>query len=1117
MHQLQSTPKPIYPRPTASTSSSRHTPYRYPPMAANPLGDTVTTIHVLNLHCTSCVSTIEDALSVLSPRPLHVEVSIVAQSVTVYHTEELLPLTIEGAIDGAGFDVVHDGDTVSLATSSHTTTALLPEKREKHLQHCSLCQEEYRASLDSQSRFVSHADHDRKAVDGNSSPHVVTLSVGGMTCSSCSGTITRMVSELPGVSSVVVSLIDKAATVVVDRPELVAQVTETIEDCGFEAEVVTVVPLESTNRDSPKDQVARTISLKIDGMFCQHCPKKVMAALEPFGPKVKINKPLEAFTDPIITLTYEPDAPTLTIRSIIDALANAKSPPFSVAVHKPPTVEQLARKLHAREQKHLLYRLYVSMIIAIPTFIIGIVFMTLVPAHNPTRMFLMEPLWAGNASRTEWALFFLATPVMFYSANLFHRRSLKEIHALWRRGSATPLWKRFVRFGSMNLLVSSGVSVAYFASVALLALAAVQDPAMNHMGETTSYFDSVVFLTMFLLAGRALESYSKGRTADAITALGSLRPAEAQVLVRRTGVNGADLNSSTSRESDIEKADAAERSQGFEIIKVSVDLLEVGDIVSVPNGATPPADGTIVSQQESAFDESSLTGESRLIKKHTGDQVFLGTLNRSNVVQVRIDAIGGETMLDRIVKVVREGQTRRAPIERVADLITGYFVPVVTLLAILTWLLWLVLGLSGALPDDYLDIQIGGWPVWSLGFAIAVFVIACPCGIGLAAPTALLVGSGLAAKFGILARGGGEAFQEMAQVDVVVFDKTGTLTQGGSPQVSDVQIFPSPTAGEATILAMAHELESASSHPLATAIRAYCAGQEKRASAVADGVEETSGRGMKATFPELRATAIIGNEAWMAAHGATVGSEVARTLDAWRTEAKSVVILAVRYDGEASEQESPQSSEVAEPGSAQFHVAAVFAVADPLRNEAPGVVAWLHAQGIRTWMVSGDNATTAAAVAKQVGIPAENVIAGVLPHEKAEKIEWLQRNAPKRQITSWSLFRRKARLNERCVVAMVGDGINDAPALTAADVGIAIGSGSDVAISSASFILLSSNLRSLITLTDLARKVFNRVKFNFVWAAMYNLAALPIAAGVIYPAGHIRLDAVWASLAMALS
>ncbi|KAG2369820.1 E1-E2 ATPase-domain-containing protein [Suillus spraguei] len=923
-----------------------------------------------------------------------------------------------------------------------------------------------------------------------------------MTCSSCSGTITQVVSQLPGVSEVVVSLLNNSATVTIARKDLVGSVTNTIDDCGFEVDVVKIeplIPLTSTNNAITTG--LRKLSLRVDGMYCQHCPAKIMATLKELQPNVTIIKPLLNYLDPVIEVSYMPSPPNFTIRSITSIIVSVEPTSYNVSIHHPPTLEERAHCMQRREQRILLRHLFFTFIITIPTFIIGVVYMSLLPAGNHTKLYLMQPMWNGNASRIEWALFFLATPVYFYGAGTFHRRSIKEIKALWRKGSTTPIVKRFTRFGSMNLLVSTGVTVAYFSSIVVLGFAATQPPSTDGTGQQTSYFDSVVFLTMFLLSGRYLEAYSKARTADAITALASLRPPGALIL----SPDSASTPLAVVPQNDPEKCDIASdngslvASPGFKFEKVPVDFLEVGDVVRVQNGATPPSDGTIVSGVETSFDESSLTGEARLIKKNIGDKVLLGTINKSRAVDVRVDTLGGVTLLDQIVQIVRDGQTRRAPIERVADHITGVFVPIVTLLAIITWLIWLALGVSGAIPKSYLDTGAGGWIMWSLEFAIAVFVVACPCGIGLAAPTALLVGSGLAAKHGILARGGGEAFQEMAQVDIVVFDKTGTLTEGGEPQVSDAEILLS-SVPKKTLLGIAAELESASSHPLANAIRQY-AGKHGAASVVGNAFDEIAGKGVKGDFDAMCRKAIVGNEALMQDHDVLLSPDVFEVLERWKSEAKSIVLLAVT---------------VADLDD-RFVVAAIFAISDRIRREAGGVIRHLQEEGIGTWMMSGDNETTAKAVAKSVGIPETNVIAGVLPQQKAENIEWLQRNGTKRPLPRWQIMLGRSTSNERCVVAMVGDGINDAPALAVSDIGIAIGCGSDVALSSASFILLYSNLKTLLTLSDLSRKVFNRVKVNFIWAFLYNLIAVPIAAGVIYPIGHTRLAPVWASLAMALS
>ncbi|KLO08815.1 heavy metal translocatin, partial [Schizopora paradoxa] len=1072
-----------------------------------------TTILVSNLHCSSCVNTVRETLALLSPPPRSIHTSLINQSISVEHSPELSVRAIKDALDGAGFDLVvtPDAEEYHLERSKLTFPSdWLSRKRQKHAEQSAT--DDQRRTPDRVANIVGTTKAGRPPRKtpnaqqrADQGPFIATFSVGGMTCASCVSHVTEATSELEGVSDVAVNLVGKSATAILKTRELVPVFIEAVVEGGYEAELISVEPVAEASEESEEEEVGpRSVALRVDGMFCAHCPGRAMKALERFGEKIVVDEPLGAWDspNPIFKITYQPSPSTFTIRDIVTAISSAKDPPFIVSIARPPSLEERAKAMHAREQRALLHRLLSAVILAIPTFIIGIVFMTLVPVSNHTRQFFMAPLWAGNVSRAEWALFILATPAMFYSAGQFHRRSLKELHGLWRRGSRTPLLRRFVRFGSMNLLVSLGVSIAYFSSIALLVLAALEKRDPSGMGDDTTYFDSVVFLTMFLLCGRFLEAYSKGRTADAITALGALRPSEALVLVPEAG--NSELDSDTL---------VSDRRSGLRVQKVAVDLLEVGDIVRVPLGSSPPADGVIVSSSGSKFDESSLTGESRPITKNVGDRVFVGTINRGTVVDVKIIALGGETMLDQIVKVVREGQTKRAPIERLADVLTGYFVPVITLLAILTWVIWLSLGFGGALPQRYLDIPVGGWAVWAMEFAIAVFVVACPCGIGLAAPTALLVGSGLAAKFGILVRGGGEAFQEAAQLDIVVFDKTGTLTQGGEPRITNAELSAEGAWDRNVLLSVAHALESTSSHPLALAIRRYCEDEGRLTSVKSEDdtvIEEIGGKGLKGKFSSPHLEAIIGNEAWMSDHHAVLSVEQEVFLSQWKSEGKSVILLAV----------SSGQSET-------FTIVGIFAASDVLRPEAKGVVSALQAQGLGTWMISGDNEVTARAVARSVNIPETNVIAGVLPHQKAERVAWLQQVGQKRQAygraNTW--VRRLLEglrvtvdpLNKRAIVAMVGDGINDAPALARADVGIAIGSGSDVAISSASFILVHSDLKSILTLTDLSRKVFRRVKFNFFWALVYNLVALPVAAGVIYPAHNSRLSPVWASLAMALS
>ncbi|RPB13929.1 heavy metal translocatin [Morchella conica CCBAS932] len=973
----------------------------------------------------------------------------------------------------------------------------------------------------------SHPNSATRLPAENEGLYEATISIGGMTCASCSNSITEILGGLPFVKSVSVNLMGGSGTVVFDAKASggakagADKVVSEVEDAGFESALEALKSLESKGEEAGlyEIEVAREVDLRVDGMFCEHCPKKVIDALESTFPELVVEKPL-TLESPIVRIKYYPCAPSFTLRHIVAAISSA-SPNFNVSVYHPPTMEERSRRLQLRERRRILIRLILCIIIAIPTFILGIVFMTLVPKNNKTRLYIEEPMWAGQATRVEWALFILSTPVMFWVADVFHRRAIREIRALWRRGSNVPLLRRFYRFGSMNLLISLGVSISYFASVALLAMSAAKpklepvhagmegmDMVAMKIDHITTYFDSTVLLTMFLLMGRFLEAYSKSKTADAVSLLGNLRPDEALLVVHASdedmGVDSSFLYGvgNPIGEKDPSNTDYPDN-RPWKTRKIDTDLLEVGDVISVVRGSSPPADGIVVSGQ-SQFDESSLTGESKLVHKSEGDSVFIGTINQGQVVNVRVENVGGDSMLDQIVKVVREGQTRRAPIERVADIITGYFVPVVTLLAIVTWLTWLGLGMSGRLPDSYLDRDQGGWAVWSLGFAIAVFVIACPCGIGLAAPTALFVGSGLAAKYGILVKGGGEAFQEASRLDCIVFDKTGTLTQGGEPKVTDEKLLTRNTETIKLIYTVSQKLEEGSAHPLARAVVKHCELKEQIRLDPTE-IEEVPGRGLHGFFKFTNGEileAIIGNERFMEEYGILGLEQHNPDLNSWKMAGKSVVLLAIRYDE-------------------KFELMALYSATDPIRPEAPEVIQRLQENGIGVWMISGDNPKTAVAVATMVGIPAENVIAGVLPTEKADKILHLQKNARKRprsrlyQMTHRK--KRSSRLPHRAIIAMVGDGINDAPALTVADVGIAIGSGSDIAIGSAKFILVSSDLRSLLTLTELSRTVFRRVKLNFLWACIYNLCALPIAAGVLYPAGGVRLDPVWAALAMALS
>ncbi|CAG8951259.1 hypothetical protein HYFRA_00008007 [Hymenoscyphus fraxineus] len=1070
--------------------------------------------------------------------------SVLSSSVTVIHEEGLSIHQLENALELAGFDICDMTNDSSQPGPEHKTHVTsnndigyldrfihkFPSDRNppvkskypaRHIDNCEACRlldnkGQDGPSSSSTSLPSSSGENGARRPKMEKSPTSslvivpvpgekfrATLAIGGMTCAACVGTITEELEKKDWIEKVIVNLISNSATIDFVEEKNKDRLVESIEDLGFDAVVDNIVNIENLYQAAPKTVVRRNVEILVDGMFCQHCPSRVMKAIEDLGDNVKIDGPLN-LQNQILKVSYTPDAPTFTIRNIMETIS-AVDPSIISSIYHPPTLEERSRQLHRREQLRILIRVILTLVIAIPTLVIGIVYMSLVSKDNHSRMWLMKPLHAG-VSRAQWALFIMATPVYFLCADVFHVRAFKEVRAMWRRGSKTPYLQRFLRFGSMNMLMSLGTSIAYISSTAQLIAAGVAaslwrslEP-MKPIDESTFYFDSVVFLTLFLLIGRLIESYSKSKTGDAVTMLGKLRPTVA-LLVSPLASDSESIGGSTAVESN------SKMPQSEKLNTVNVDLLEFGDTVKVLHGGSPPCDGTLI-QGETKFDESSLTGESRLVKKVVGDEVFSGTVNKGSPVSIKITGVAGSSMLDQIVKAVREGQTRRAPIERIADSLTSYFVPAVTLIAIITWITWLSLGLSGALPKHWREQDSGGWTAWSLQFAIAVFVVACPCGLALAAPTALYVGGGLAARYGILVKGGGEAFEKASRLDCIVFDKTGTLTVGGEPVITDSKIFPvtakfgeDGTISDSTILGMIRSIEENSSHTVAKAIKTFCNEQETQNPSLGQ-IDEIAGKGMRGTFSVRESEQmhmLVGNEVLMNENNVAISISTQTVLESWKSQGRSVALAAV--------------TSTEKPGS--WELAAIFAISDPIRPEAPSIIQALQIRGTAVWMLSGDNQITANAIGAQVGIPAENIIAGVLPSEKADQIRYLQKCL--KATTSSG----KDHIEKRALIAMVGDGINDSPALTTADVGIAIGSGSDIAISSAEFVLVSSNLTSLITLLDLSRFVFRRIKFNFVWALVYNMIALPVAAGVLYPlekdGKHVRLDPVWASLAMAAS
>jgi Cu+-exporting ATPase len=608
--------------------------------------------------------------------------------------------------------------------------------------------------------------------------------------------------------------------------------------------------------------------------------------------------------------------------------------------------------------------------------------------------------WAPALLRDPRVQLLLATPVQFWVGWQFHRGFLRDLRH---------------RSASMSTLVSIGTNAAYFFSLAVT----LWPHAFPGHGAMTYYETGAVVITLVVL-GRWLEARARGRTSEAIRRLVALAPRTARVLR-----HGQELD-------------------------VPTEAVQVGDLVRIRPGERIPVDGVVV-EGGSTVDESMLTGESLPVEKGVGVRVAAGTVNRTGSFLSRATAVGRETTLARIIRLVEEAQGSRAPIQRLADRVAAVFVPIVLVIAALTFLGWLLLG-----PEPSL--------LMALSTSVAVLVIACPCAMGLATPTAIMVASGKGAEHGVLIKSAA-ALELLHRVDTVVFDKTGTLTVG-RPEITDVVTVPGVSEEEA--LGLAAAAEQGSEHPLGEAIVRRTKERGVALPPVSDFLA-VPGQGIDALTPDGRI--LLGNRMLMDARGIDVGA-LADQAEALQAQGKTVISLA--FAG---------------------RLEALIAAADVLKPEAPATVARLAALGIDVVMLTGDNRRTAEAIARQAGI--KRVRAEVLPEAKAEEIVGLRAGGH--------------------LVAMVGDGINDAPALARADVGIAMGSGTDVAIEAADVTLMRGDLGGVVTAVELSRQTIRIVKENLGWAFGYNVVLIPVAAGLLYPLGGPLLSPILAGAAMAFS
>ena len=620
--------------------------------------------------------------------------------------------------------------------------------------------------------------------------------------------------------------------------------------------------------------------------------------------------------------------------------------------------------------------------------------------------------WLYNvpASVLSWGLLLLTLVVMVWAGRHFYTRA----------------WAAFTHHAAdMNTLVAVGTGAAFLYSV--VATVAPGVFIANGMMPDV-YYEAVIIIIAFILTGNAFEARAKRNTSAALRSLAKLQPKSARV--QR---DGADID-------------------------VAIDQVRRGDNVLVRPGERIPVDGEVL-DGASAVDESMLTGESRPVAKQAGDRVIGGTINRTGAFRYRATTLGEASMLAQIVKLMRDAQGSRAPIQRLADRISGVFVPVVVSIAIATFSIWFVtLHAGGGSAGEAI--------VRGFAASVAVLIIACPCAMGLAVPTAVMVATGKGAELGVLIKGG-ETLQRAGDVTTVVLDKTGTVTEG-RPSVTHISLVSPAGIDETELLRLTASLESSSEHPLADAI-VRSAKQRELPLQHPEAFESVTGRGVHGVV-DGRAIA-VGNAPYMHDWGLDT-AELDMTVQERAELAETLMYVAV--DGA---------------------LAGLIAVADPIRASSREAVARLRAMGLTVVMLTGDAQLTASAVAAQAGI--DRVVAGVLPEGKVAEVERLQQAGQ--------------------VVAMVGDGVNDAPALARADVGIAIGSGTDVAVEAADLALMRGDLMAVADAIELSRRTMRTMKQNLFWAFAYNTVGIPIAAGVLYPMFGLLLSPILASAAMAFS
>ncbi|GAC1508885.1 MAG: heavy metal translocating P-type ATPase [Ktedonobacteraceae bacterium] len=873
----------------------------------------------------------------------------------------------------------------------------------------------------SETREVNNAG---QAIDKQTSSEVqATFAIEGMTCASCAMRVEKGLKKLSGVADAQVNLVTEQATVTYDAAQTgTEQMQRKVEAVGYKA-IPLVVPglMPAPKPVSPPQNPQETrVTLALEGMTCATCAMRIEKGLKrvPGVVDAQVNLATE-----LGTVTYDSaQAGVAQMLQKVEALgykaslleqAGGEGGEGVEGVEPGEDDELLATgttAAQAADERAL--RKQAEITRKRNLLILGVILSLPVVILS---MFFMDRFAGENA-----LLLVLTTPVWLLVGWEFHRGALNTL----RHGSA-----------NMDTLVSLGSTASF-----VLSVVATFFPTL--VGGTTFYDTTALIITLIFL-GKYLEARAKGQTNEAIKKLAGLQPRTARVLR-----NGSE-------------------------VELALERVRVGDILIVRPGEKIPVDGAVLAGT-SAVDESMITGESIPVEKVEGDTLIGATMNQHGLLRVRATKVGADTVLAGIIRMVEQAQGSKAPIQRLADTIASIFVPVVLVIAALTFIAWAIIGHTlgqVTIVASMMDTSSGNAWITAIIAAVSVLVVACPCALGLATPTAIMVGTGKGAEQGILIKGG-ESLERIQAVRAVLLDKTGTITRG-KPELTDVISLSGQSENE--LLRLVASAEQGSEHPLAGAIVEGARAREITTLSYPTTFAALAGRGLEASVEGHQL--LIGTRSLLHERAIENGDESGSCETQLKTlEVQGKTAMLVALDG---------------------RLAGIIAVADTVKAGSVEAVQQLKAQGIAVWMITGDNRRTAQAIAEQVGIPAEHVIAEVLPQDKANEVKRLQ--------------------EQGLVVAFAGDGINDAPALVQADAGIAMGTGTDIAMEASDITLVKGNLKSIAGALSLSRATLRVIKQNLFWAFAYNVILIPTA--ILSPLiPFLKEQApIFAAAAMALS